>query len=274
MLQDINYRLCCEDQTLRTFRRTAGFSKSIKNHLLPLLINAKDDVVNEINLRILVNITLPVECLYQVDIMQRTDAGRLAVSDCERLLSDCKELFANNRTLKSIVDYLKNVLEKNSNLSTNQCESVNNCLLLIRNILHIPEKNYFINNNNNNNNSNVNQTVNNNNNNCIGGGGKTYNETQNEIVWHLFSLNIDKLLIYLMSCAQRSSFGISVVQLIALLYKDQHVSNLQKLLNSWYETSSLSDSSGDFESNTTATKRCSQDSSPMLTSDSSDNNGG
>jgi hypothetical protein len=40
-----------------------------------------------------------------------------------------------------------------------------------------------------------------------------------------------------------------MVQLIALMYKDQHISTLQKLLDLWFEAS-LSESSEDNESNT------------------------
>lgn len=47
----------------------------------------------------------------------------------------------------------------------------------------------------------------------------------------------------------KSSLGLAIVQLIALMYKDQHVPTLQKLLNIWFETS-LSESSEDNESNT------------------------
>lgn len=67
-----------------------------------------------------------------------------------------------------------------------------------------------------------------------------------------------------------------MVQLIALMYKDQHVGTLQKLLNLWFEAS-LSESSDDNESNTSPPNQGSGDSSPMLTSDptsdSSDNGG-
>lgn len=45
-----------------------------------------------------------------------------------------------------------------------------------------------------------------------------------------------------------------MVQLIALLYKDQHVVTLHKLLNLWIETS-LSESSEDNESNTSPPDR-------------------
>jgi timeless protein len=101
---------------------------------------------------------------------------------------------------------------------------------------------------------------------------------QNQIIWNLFICSIDKLLIHLMSCTQRAFFGVTIVQLIALMYKDQHVGTLQKLLNHWFEAVSHTESSDDNESNTSPPKQCSGDSSPMLTSDptsdSSDNGSG
>lgn len=69
-------------------------------------------------------------------------------------------------------------------------------------------------------------------------------------------------------------WGVTIVQLIALMYKDQHVGTLQKLLNLWLEAS-FSESSDDNESNTSPPDQGSGDSSPIITSDptsdSSDN---
>lgn len=71
-------------------------------------------------------------------------------------------------------------------------------------------------------------------------------------------------------------WGVTMVQLIALMYKDQHVGTLQKLLNLWLEAS-FSESSEDNESNTSPPDQNSGDSSPVITSDptsdSSDNGG-
>lgn len=47
----------------------------------------------------------------------------------------------------------------------------------------------------------------------------------------------------------QSYWGVTMVQLIAVMYKDQHVGTLQKLLNIWFEAS-ISESSEDNESNT------------------------
>ncbi len=68
--------------------------------------------------------------------------------------------------------------------------------------------------------------------------------------------------------------GTSIMQLIALIYKDQHVHSLQRLLAQWLETE-LSESSED-ESNTSPQDQNGSCSSPVLTSnetdDSSDGN--
>lgn len=65
-----------------------------------------------------------------------------------------------------------------------------------------------------------------------------------------------------------------MVQLIALMYKDQHENTLQKLLSQCFEAP-LSESSEDNESNTSPQNRASKESSPIITSDptsdSSDN---
>lgn len=125
-------------------------------------------------------------------------------------------------------------------LTPEECNGVSDGLLLLRNILHIPIKEPG---------------------------------TQHQILWNLFAHHIDKILLHLMTCEQKNLWGIPLVQLIALIYKDQHVANLQKLLNLWLENS-MSESSEDNESNTSPPDHSS---SPMLTSeptsDSSDNGG-
>lgn len=121
-------------------------------------------------------------------------------------------------------------------LSTYECEGVSDGLLLLRNILHIAHNDAGV---------------------------------QNQILWNLFAHSLDKILLYLMTCSQKGKWGIALVQLIALIYKDQHVTNLQKLLNEWLENS-MSESSED-EGNTSpphaAESRDDSSSEPILTSD-------
>lgn len=286
-LNDIYCKLTCEDQTLRTFRRALGLGQYVQNDLIPFLINVKDRKSNfwnsldfiwmkikwqiyilyattakliDMMVRILVNLTMPVECLFSTKVMMRTEIGRHTVSDLTTALLLYKECFTDARATRAVVEHMKNVFDKGNKLQFAQCDSINNCLLLLRNILHIPEM-------------------------SVGSSGlmsersKTHTVSmQNKIIWHLFMMSIDKLLLFLMSCSQRDFWSVTMVQLISVMYKDQQASTLQKMLNVWLEDA-LSDSSDDFESNTTPPqKENSGESSPILTSDpttsdSSDNGG-
>lgn len=183
-----------------------------------------------------------------IDILQKTVVGRQTVADLNDSLSESKKTFSDMRSIRAVVDYMKSILEKDSKLSFVQCDNVNNCLMLLRNILHIPD---------------------------IHPCEETDNITKhhNEIIWNLFTLNIDKLLLYLMSCSQKAFFSVTLAQLIALIFRDQHINILQKLLNTKLDDIGSDDSSEDFESNTTTLKQGSGDSSPLISSDSSDNGG-
>lgn len=231
----------------------------MRSDLIPLLENTKDEEILDSVIRILVNLTVPVECLFSVDIMYRTEVGRHTIFELNKLLHTSKEAFTDAKSTKSVVEYIKHILESDSKLTPKKCDQINNCLLLLRNILHIPE-------------SNANYLMPSTSHNQPGGTHPV--SMQNAILWNLFIQSIDKLLLYLMTCPQRAFWGVTMVQLIALIYKDQHASTLQKLLNLWFEAS-LSESSEDNESNTSPPKQGSCDSSPMLTSDptsdSSDN---
>nr|CAD7260714.1 unnamed protein product [Timema shepardi] len=193
----------------------------------------------------------------------KTDTGRITVFEVNHLLVTCKEAFVNPRCTGRLVGYMRGFLDKEDKLSPSECESIQNCLLLMRNVLHIPEK--------------------------LSNGPTC--TMQNQILWNLFSHSLDKALIHLMTCQQKVILGyvslvffcvqaywaVAMVQVIALMYKDQRVRTLQKMLNQWFE-SSLSDSSEDEESNTSPSEHISEASSSLLTSDptsdSSDNGGG
>lgn len=237
VLREIIYKLSVEDHTLRTYRRAIGFGQNIKNDLIPLLINAYDGEIIDLTIRLLVNLTVPVECVLSVDVMSRSEVGRHTIFELNHLLISAKQAFAEPHSTRAVIERMTDILESDTKLSIEQCDNINNCLLLLRNVLHISETNYT-------------GSVN----------------LQNRIIWNLFTQSFDKLLLHLMTSAQKAYWSVTVVQMIALLYKDQQFSTLQKLLNVWFETS-LSESSEDNESNTAQSKPNSGDSSPMLTSD-------
>ncbi|KAI5704962.1 hypothetical protein M8J75_010490 [Diaphorina citri] len=302
VLQDIYNKLCFEDRTTRPFRRAIGFTQVVKKDLLPLLISTKDDSTT-----ILMNLTIPVECLLPIDSLCKTDEGRNTIYELNWLLTSCKEAFLESKITRCIIEHIKKFTDNESethvtaricdcinnclvllrnilhipviylvsrrpmslsgyetHVTARICDSINNCLVLLRNILHIPVI-YFV--------SrrpmslpgyetHVTARICDCINNClvllrnilhipeVRGGVTTSHH--NQILWNLFTHGFDKVLTQLISQHHRHKlWSISVVQLIALMYKDQHVNTLQKLLNLWFETSpSEEDSSEDNESNT------------------------
>ncbi|XP_050510976.1 protein timeless isoform X1 [Diabrotica virgifera virgifera] len=249
ILEEILRKLASEDCSLRTFRRAIGFGQNIRKNLIPLLIHVKNDAkitdstkIIDTIIKILVNLTIPVEYLVSVEVRSNTDVEKHTIFELNKLLTSSKEVFAESKSTKAVVDHMKFIVESDSQLNLEQCDNINNCLLLLRNILHIPENREPSSN------------------------GFSHTSMQNQIMWNLFTQSIDKIIIYLMSCSQRVYWGVTLVQLIALMYKDQHVGTLQKLLNLWLEAC-YSDSSEDNESNTSPPDQGSDDSSPVITSD-------
>jgi len=223
VLDNINKRLNEEDKNMRTYRRALSFSQMIQKDLVPILVNSMQNLeVFDAVIRLMVNLTVPVECLCPLEILNKSDVGRQTVFELSNSLLKTKEVFRDSRTTRVIMERLSRYATKDK-ISAMEVTLVNNCLLLIRNILHIPDS----------------QNKNN----------KQRCSNQNQIMWNLFAQNLDKILLDLIKNKMSNIWCTSVVQLIALVYKDQHVITLQKLLQNFLE-SSLSESSEDNESNT------------------------
>lgn len=130
ILEEISSKLAMEDHTLRTYRRAIGFGQNVRKDILPLLINVKDPQIIDCAVRLLVNLTVPIEYLLSVDVMSRTEIGRHTIYELNRLLFTSKEAFVEIKATKAIIDHMKCILENDHNkLSVDHCESVNNCLV-------------------------------------------------------------------------------------------------------------------------------------------------
>lgn len=121
--------------------------------------------------------------MLSVEAMSRTEVEKHTVFELNNLLTSSKEIFTDSKSTKALVDHMKFIVESHSQLDSDQCDSINNCLLLIRNILHVPENKAPASN-----------------------GALGHTSMQNQIMWNLFTQNIDKIIIYLMSCPQKVSY--------------------------------------------------------------------
>lgn len=257
-LEEIIAKLNSEDQTTRPLRCALGFMDILNKDLIPILINSKDQPsVFCSTIKLLVGLTVPVECLVCVDTSNQSPTSQHIVHELTQLLYNAKEAFLDPRATRAVIDHLQRLAEKQQPLSSDDSESVNHCLLLIRNILHAPERP-----------PNMVEVVDNGTTASAAQPGTSNSQTpylgphshshgytadcsqQNRLLWNLFSQGLDRLLINLLASSQKDEWVVTIVQLIALFYKDQHVENMQKLLGTWINPTTSESSEDDDESNT------------------------
>jgi len=212
-LEKMNRRLNEDDCSMRNYRRALAFSNVIEKDLIPIFLSCKDDtLVMDSVLKLLVNLTLPIECLFPADLEILGSSDKHTVILLKSVLAKTKVLCSNTQfswvVMKQLSALRRGGVESRENIST-----IHNLLLLIRNILHIPEQS---------------------------------RNDQNQLIWYLFSYNLDKVLLDLICHKGGAVWSSTIVHIIAILFKDQHVETLARLLDT-----ALLESSEDGESNTT-----------------------
>jgi timeless protein len=249
-------------------------------------------------IKLFMELTTPFECLFAGLDFERNEDGAHMLFEHKQFLSDVKNVFLDPRIAKSIMTQLENLLENDDacDLKNHEKYCIVNSITLIRNVLHIPEPDKTPDSNSENTNSNTNEEPISSNSDDNSGDGDTFiddtamvpakeqsSRRQHQVLWNLFAHNLDSVIMSAIESNEFKMWSTPLVQLLALVYKDQHVGTLESLLDKWLE-SSLSDSSGDDESNTSP--QHTQDgvcSSSLLTStepnstddsNSSDGNGG
>lgn len=105
--------------------------------------------------------------------------------------------------------------------SCDEIELLNLCLLLIRNILDAPERPVEPDSQM----SSYSQSY------------KIELSQQNEIVCNIFAQGFGKLLLDMLACPQKGQLVVTIVQVIAAIYKDWSVENIQEKLNIMFESS-------------------------------------
>lgn len=175
-LETILHNILTEDKYLRNYRRSIHFGQNLNKDIIPIFLHAKENKTIELSIKILENLTKPMHCLLSEDVITKTDFGRQATFEINNLLTSSKAAFIDLRVTKVIIDFVKKNMDGEEKLSVEQCSNINSSLLLLRNILLIPEENTRY--------STKYDSV---------------HTVQNQIIWNIFSQGIDKILIKLMT---------------------------------------------------------------------------
>jgi hypothetical protein len=146
------------------------------------------------SLRVLVNFTTPLECLFSTEELSQTEEGQQTLFELEQHLSEAKNLFLDQRVASNVLEVMDRTLADirdkftaSSDCPTSSaeeerlvtdCRSVASCVTLLRNILHIPDDD------------------------GVAKGTSSAESPkaasrQNQILWNLFSGNMDTVIINL-----------------------------------------------------------------------------
>ncbi|KAH3839015.1 protein timeless-like [Dreissena polymorpha] len=204
-LESLEMMLCQleEDDPVRreTLRQMAN-SNIIQKELVPLVSHLKDDPdIFHMAIKLLVALTRPVECLQQ-EITKGHSKGHAKVTNIDLpwveevggFLGRAKSCCANAVFIRAIYTEVKKIISDSGeyDLLEEDCQSIKTCLVLLRNLLHVPST----------------QTD----------GGQ--NDIHLAFLSSLLENGLDDLVLTLLNTKQKEYWGATLVQLVSLLYRD------------------------------------------------------
>nr|XP_022287878.1 protein timeless-like isoform X2 [Crassostrea virginica] len=197
VLSEIMRQLKEEDPQLRIFRRQIYYSHLVEKDLCVMLKYLRDDPeIFSWVVRILANLTLPVESLIHSNggytMAEATQTGLSWQQGVESSLHHYRKLFTDKLVISSLLEEVHTLVVESEGypLSEESCDVINQVLLLLRNLLHLP--------------SNAED------NSC----------KEHEVFLRiLFECDFTERLIKLLQLIQREYWTVTAVQLITLIFK-------------------------------------------------------
>ncbi|KZS11311.1 putative Protein timeless [Daphnia magna] len=235
-LNEIYNKLHSEDPNTRPFRRAIGFLDVLNKDLIPILVGNKDQPeIFYSTIKLLVELTTPIEGLVCIENSKRNPSKNIIIHELEQLLYSAKEAFLDGKATLAVLRHLHHLLEQQP-LSSDDSICVNDSLALIYNILHVPERPTkelcnveaagakAAQQTTESNLSHLRQLHSNSNSYAIG-------DRQNRLMWNLFAQGLDRILISLLTESQKNDWIANIVQLMALIYKDPYIEEMEKLVD-------------------------------------------
>ncbi|KAK4005125.1 hypothetical protein OUZ56_006846 [Daphnia magna] len=221
-LEDLIRQLNCDDTKTHSRRRGLGYIDLLNKDLKPILISSYRNwpKVFRSTVKLSVAITTPIESLVCDRTRDQKTYSSYVTYELKQLLYKAKEAFLDLSATRAIIEHSKLLLAKQPS-SRDEIELLNLCLLLIRNILDAPERPVEPDSQ-------------------MSPYSQSYNielSQQNEIVCNIFAQGFGKLLLDMLACPQKGQLVVTIVQVIAAIYKDWSVENIQEKLNIMFESS-------------------------------------
>ncbi|GIY41860.1 protein timeless [Caerostris darwini] len=225
-LTELEDELLNEDVGSRNVRLTLHICGTAKKSLLPILEHGNEFKVVAVATRILVNLSLPIE--YLLPLQEESQLINKNLNIRKQLTTSAlalKKAFLDVSATLSLITILREMMIKSEKhqipLREEECNHLKNILLLIRNILHIPEHIGIMN-------QEAIQMI------------QEWQSLQSKLIWNLFVQGIDGALLLMLNSKYRTSWTIPLALIMALLYRNQNVGKVYQaieLISSASETS-------------------------------------
>ncbi|KAI8743685.1 protein timeless isoform X1, partial [Biomphalaria glabrata] len=131
VLEEMIDALLNEDKTTLEVRRRMSIEQVVEKDLLPLMKVCNDDEIFGKIVRLMANLTLPLDMCIYTPYMNDTYANEV-----NNLISTTKNQCTDLDFLKALSANMKDILKKET-LEPADCQCLNHCLLLLRNLVHI-----------------------------------------------------------------------------------------------------------------------------------------
>ncbi|XP_054721438.1 protein timeless-like isoform X2 [Uloborus diversus] len=228
VLEKLETALQNEDVVNRNVRLALHICDTVTNDLVPIIIYEKDPKIRAIGIRILVSLSMPVECLLPIEDIRNDTKSQNVRKKLILCTFTIKKAFLDACATLSLVSMMREAMiraEKHSNaLEKEECIHLKNCLVLLRNLLHIPEDAK----------SSKESRL------CL----THWLAVQKKLIWNIFVQGIDGALLMMLNSKYRTHWTEPLAFIIAQIYRNQNVSKIHQALGM---ISSPSDSSEDDE---------------------------
>ncbi|RWS29251.1 protein timeless-like protein [Leptotrombidium deliense] len=271
-LVTLEKQLLEENVTTRNVRRSLGLSQTVQKHLIPILVTTSQGnnrAVIDVTLRLLVNLTLPIECL----VVAKNEELQCRLTSIKRLkqlqiilLETKKSFLSSHKAIASIIKLMRSVFDSkeseksavadqnDTQISTEDCHIINNCLLLLRNLLHISESiEYLCPFNDKGCQTTDEQSTMNARSEEYANEREEWQSAYKQLLWTMLFEGLGNVLLLITEKRRHYNWTAASVQLITLLYKDQDFCNFHDLLKESITTSESSED--DVESDYTSSQQ-------------------
>nr|XP_040582211.1 protein timeless homolog [Lepeophtheirus salmonis] len=233
------YLKLCDSASSKKTRQMIMFRNFIDTDIIPVISAHVEDnlFIYEAMIKVLSELTIPFEDY--IDVFIKSNDSRLYRYELINFLDEVKNRFTNTLLLRKIITPAQYILKEDLPFRKKESNIIEHLFRLVANILSIPEPSNAISAQSVSSISHSTTTV-----------SSSQSQRQNQIIWNFFAADLDKfILLAIEEDIDSNQWSTQILEVITLIFKDQSVSQLERILRELLGNPDLDDSYEDNESN-------------------------